>query len=239
MDFSKITEGYLDENEIPDMPRPDGLPENTVFHYNREERVKRAPKLVQDYYSGKLVAFKPGLFKALVSTKANRFMLFTLVICFFLVIFLGFFGPKENVDTVAGVKMNLSAFTYEEFGEKIYVDLKFDPPNKKMLSKYEGEVPVKVTFSAVNNDQQVIEKILVVDKYLGKSLYEARAKRLSEVREEKKKDKHKSVKVGEFCLDVKTSFNDYDIISVTADVDLGGETKSVSTPVKNLTSLIR
>ncbi len=227
MDFSEIKESREDVDE------------QMVFRYNREERIKRAPQCVQDYYAGKLKAFRPGLFRALVSTKANRFIFFTLVVCFLVVIFLGFFGPKKNVDTLQGIKMDLSAFVYAEFGDNVYVDLKLEPPAKKLLSSYKEEIPVKVTFSAVNNDLQVVEKITVVEKYDGKALFDARAAHLAEVREAKKDDKRKNLKGGDFFKSVKTSFSDYDIVSVDAEVEINGEVKTVSSPVKNLTSLIR
>ena len=49
MDFSKIEE-TREENQKPE--------DNLVFHYNREERLKRAPKIVQDYYSGNFKPYK-------------------------------------------------------------------------------------------------------------------------------------------------------------------------------------
>ena len=233
MDFSNIDEGHLDEEEAG------AEEERLVFYYDRSKRVKNAPQIVQDYYSGKFTAFRPGLFKALVATKANRFILFTLVVCFLMVLFVGFFGPKDNVCVIRGVKADLSAFVYEDFGEKVYVDLKLDPPSKQFLGEYEEPLPVKITFSAVNNDLQVIEKIVVEQTYSGKELYEKHAENFSKVKEAKKKDKRKSVKVDEVYFDAKTSFSDYDIVSISAEVELNGETKIVSSPVKNLTSLIR
>ena len=227
MDFSNMSEGHVDGEE------------SMVFHYNREERIKNAPQSVQDYYAGKLGAFKPGLFRALVSTKGNRFIFMTLVICFLLVIFVGIFGPKKNVDVLAGVRLDLSVFVYADFGDNVYVDLKLDPPAKKMLANYEREIPVKVTFSAVNAEGQIAQNVTVVDKYNGKELFDARAKRLSEIREEKKRNKYAAVKGGDFFKSVKTSFADYDIVSVNAEVEINGEVKTVSSPVKNLTSLIR
>ena len=45
MDFDKIQESRSDDKE------------ELHFFYNREERLKNAPQIVQDYYSGK---FKPA-----------------------------------------------------------------------------------------------------------------------------------------------------------------------------------
>ena len=73
MDFSKIEE-TREENQKPE--------DNLVFHYNREERLKRAPKIVQDYYSGNFKPYKGGLLKSLVATRGNR-LLFCMMLVFF------------------------------------------------------------------------------------------------------------------------------------------------------------
>lgn len=111
MDFRNIDEGYNDNPE-----------ENLVFHYNREERLKKAPKIVQDYHSGKLTAYKPGLFKALVSTKSNRMIFFALIICLAVVIFTGLFNKPEK-NSLNGIGVSVSAMSFDE---TVYVSLKFE-----------------------------------------------------------------------------------------------------------------
>ena len=66
MDFDKIQEGRSDDKQ------------ELHFFYNREERLKNAPQIVQDYYSGK---FKPtkGFFRVMFATKGNRFLFVSLV----------------------------------------------------------------------------------------------------------------------------------------------------------------
>ena len=71
MDFDKIDEGH-----------PDYKPGEEPFHffYNREERIARAPHIVQEYYAGRGPRPVKGLFRNLVSTKGNRFMLSSIVV---------------------------------------------------------------------------------------------------------------------------------------------------------------
>ncbi|WP_147614890.1 hypothetical protein [Treponema pectinovorum] len=119
MDLENIEEGHADGEE------------KLVFHYNRDARLSRAPEIVQNFYSGKLKAFKPGIFRALVSTKGNRLMFVTLLVCFFIVVFLGFFNKKDNA-VLNSIPLNLSAFSFEE---NVYVSLSFDEIKKNSESK--------------------------------------------------------------------------------------------------------
>ncbi len=227
MDFDKIDEGHEDGQE------------RMVFHYNREERLKTAPKLVQDYYAGNFTAFRPGLFKALVATKANRFILFALVICFLFVVVYGFFGPKENEDSLDGVHVSLSAFTYQEFGDTIYVDFKISPPSQRFVHLYNKMSAAKVTFSAINAESQVAEKKVMLADYDGARLYNEKKEILNKIKAEKKKGGKKSVKVPEFGIELKTSFSDFDIISIEAQLELNGKNVTVSSPVKRVEDMIR
>ena len=141
MDFSQIPEGHEDGEEP------------LVFHFNNAERVKNAPQIVKDYYEGKLVQKRPGLFKALVSTKSNRLIFIALMVCFALVVFNTFFGPKPNVETLKGVPMSLASFSYDG---NVLVSLEFDDVEKKFRGKYEKGIPVFAKFEAVDVDNQVV-----------------------------------------------------------------------------------
>lgn len=179
MDFSNIPEGHEDGEEP------------LVFYYNREERLKHAPQNVRDYYEGKIVAFKPGLFKALVATKANRFILFALVVCFLLVLFLGFFGPKQNVETYKGIPINLKAFYYDG---KVLVNVKIDDAEKKYREDYISGLPVSVRFIPYDADNNVIP--LVDSLVIYRQTYEGKK------------------------LVINESFDDFDIDSIYAEVEL-------------------
>ena len=128
MDFSQIDEGH-----------PDGE-ETLVFRYNREERLKRAPQIVQDYYNGKALQPKKGLFRVLLATRANRLMFITLCLLSVFVWINGFVN-KDNTCKLNGVKVTLNAFSFKE---QVYATVKFYDNNKKEYS-----FPVDVVFSAL------------------------------------------------------------------------------------------
>ncbi|MBQ0052106.1 MAG: hypothetical protein KBT11_08600 [Treponema sp.] len=188
MDFRNIDEGHA-EGEEP-----------LVFHYNREDRIKNAPDLVKQYYSGELNR-KRGLFRVLVSTKGNRFMLFALVVCFIIIGFVEFFGPSSNVDTVSGISSKLTAFSYED---TIYVSLKLEKAGKKYLEAHKDENGVEVfaLVQAYDADNQLLFEDKVNGKYEGKDLF------------------------------LRTSFTDYDIFSIKAQLAAGGEVKNLSCSVE-------
>ena len=68
MDFDKISEGYENKDN------------NFVYYYNREERIARAPKIVQDYYSGKFNVSKKGLFGTMFATRGNKFLFLSIIV---------------------------------------------------------------------------------------------------------------------------------------------------------------
>ena len=110
MNFKNIDEGHQDDSE------------NIHFLYNREERLKNAPKIVQDYYAGKVFNYDTGvkgLFKSLVSTKTNRFLLISIIL-FLACIYLFSFLSKNQNSTACGFPVQFESFSYNE---RIYVSL--------------------------------------------------------------------------------------------------------------------
>ncbi len=101
-----------------------------VFYYNREERLKKAPKNVQDYYSGKMQVGGPGLIKALVSTKANRFIFFAIVIFAAVIFWQSWFGNKPGKKTVQGIPVELIVSEIDDYARVL---IKFD----ENLPKYD------------------------------------------------------------------------------------------------------
>lgn len=152
MDFRNIDEGHNDNPE-----------ENLVFHYNREERLKKAPKIVQDYHSGKLTAYKPGLFKALVSTKSNRMIFFALIICLAVVIFTGLFNKPEK-NSLNGVGMSVSAMSFDE---TVYVSLKFEEDRNYK----KAPLPLTCSIEFLDIDKNVVEKYSDMVVFNGKEEY--------------------------------------------------------------------
>ena len=127
------------------------------FHYNREDRLKDAPTVVQKYYAGELPTAPKGLFKALVHTKSSRFTFMALILVLALVVALIFFGPQANQNSIGNTEFNLSAFSFEE---KVYVSIK----TQSNVNQTEIEIPLELTISALDMEKQVVnqEKIETV-----------------------------------------------------------------------------
>ena len=156
MDFDKIPEGHYDGEEP------------MVFHYRREERLKNAPKIVQDYYSGDFKVFRPGLLKALVSTRGNKLLFMSLVICFLVVIGNILLGPKQNSAVSAGIPLKLTSTAIEE---TIYSSLKVSAPEKKFKDIYNDGIMVSVHFKFLDADNQIVFDDKVSEKYTGKEIF--------------------------------------------------------------------
>ncbi|MBR1403241.1 MAG: hypothetical protein IJ558_03615 [Treponema sp.] len=155
MDFSKIEETRSDDEQM-------------VFHYNRAERLKHAPEIVQDYYSGKFHPYKGGLFKSLVNTKSNRLLFVTIVFAFGIIWFVNYFGPQKSSGSLAGVDAVLSAFSYED---SVYASLKLENAPKKKIADFTDGVPVTVTFTAYDAEGAVLQEDRVAGKYEGNELF--------------------------------------------------------------------
>ena len=170
--------------------------QNLTFHYSREERLKKAPPLVQSYYEGDFKAYKPGIFKALLSTKQNRTVFFVLIVCFAVVLVEGFLN-KKNQSSIQGVPLELTAFSFEE---NVYVSLEFQEPSKSYGKK--SSVPVYVEFSFSDESGNLLEKKSLTHVYEGKKSF------------------------------LRTTFHDYDIFSVRADIVFEDKATSLTAPVE-------
>lgn len=127
------------------------------FHYNREDRLKDAPTVVQKYYAGELPTAPKGLFKALVHTKSSRFTFMALILVLALVVALIFFGPQANQNSIGNTEFNLSAFSFEE---KVYVSIK----TQSKVKQEEIQIPLEISISALDKESQILnqEKIETV-----------------------------------------------------------------------------
>lgn len=127
------------------------------FHYNREDRLKDAPTVVQKYYAGELPTAPKGLFKALVHTKSSRFTFMALILVLALVVALIFFGPQTNQNSIGNTEFNLSAFSFEE---KVYVSIK----TQSKVKQEEIQIPLEISISALDKESQILnqEKIETV-----------------------------------------------------------------------------
>lgn len=129
---------------------PDNEAEKPLkFYYNREERLAKAPKLVQDYYNGKL---KPVRGFRIFFTKQNRYIFFALI--FFVGATWIYTGLNKTraATTLAGINFELTAFSYEE---EVYVQLKM---KRSSRSRETGPLPVDAEFFAIDPNNQVGDK---------------------------------------------------------------------------------
>lgn len=136
--FEDVDEGHLDGEE------------KIVFRYNREERLKKAPQIVRDYYDGKLQPVK-GI-RVFWVYKQNRYVLFSLIL--FIAFVWGYSGlnSTRRYTRMNNVDFDLMAFSYEE---EVYVNLKV--MNKKADEK-SPPVKVEAEFFFIDADNQLIEK---------------------------------------------------------------------------------
>lgn len=207
MDFSRMDEGREEDGS------------DFHFYYNREERIAHAPKIVQDYYNGNGPKVHKGLFKWLVATPFSRVILIMLV-AFVVLSFILFKSVPDSWEKDVGkVTATLSSFSYID---KVYASVSCAPTpvtvyEKKGLRRIKtlqipepeksanGEilvVPVEVTFRALDEEGNEISKNKVVEPYSGKEMA------------------------------LRTEFTDYDIVSVSAEITLGGETKTLTRKVE-------
>lgn len=192
-------------DNIPESRNPEqDADENLVFRYNRQERIKNAPKIVQDYYAGRLTPTK-GLFKVLVATKFNRFMLFTVALCFAVLLIVKAFGNRPNIATASGFELELSAFKYDE---SVYAQIKIHPLKKSLADKnfaidqyIKDNEKASAVFSFVDVDGQTLDKI------------------------------QKSAEIEKKAFFIRTNSSDYDIIKVDAAVEILGQKVDLTSKV--------
>lgn len=141
--------------------------QNLVFHYNREDRIKNAPKMVRDYYNGDYKMPPKGIFKMLVYTKSSRIMLFVLIACLLLVLFVGILSPNADEGLYGDVPMKASAFSFQD---TVYAQLTLKAP-KQDIEKYTGQqIKVDVTFNFYDVDETLTESIKKSEFYEGNEL---------------------------------------------------------------------
>ena len=152
MDFSKIDDGHADGEE------------QMVFHYSREERLKHAPKNVQDFYNGTFMP-RRGLFRSLIATRGNRYLLISVGLCIGVVLMASVLMRRESA-VIAGLGTRVTAFSFEE---QVYASLQLDKAGRK--PRLQLPAPVSARFTFINVDGQPVEEKAVTGKYDGNELF--------------------------------------------------------------------
>ncbi|MBP3709806.1 MAG: hypothetical protein J6I73_05320 [Treponema sp.] len=138
MDFNAIDEGHEDGEEV------------LHYYFNHEERIRRAPQNVQDFYNGAGPQPPKGILKSLTATKANRFGLFAIAIfCAFIYAY-SLIGEKSYQKKIGGVEMTLAAFSY---GDDVYVSMS---AKNTTAEKMPYGAVVSATITAIDNQNAVI-----------------------------------------------------------------------------------
>lgn len=141
--------------------------DSLTFHYKRSERLKSAPKMVQDYYSGEYKMPPKGLFKMLVYTKSSRIMLIVLIICLVMTLFIGILKPGADEGNYADVPMKLTAFSFQD---SVYTQLILKVPEKNPENYEDSEMQVDVDFNFYDVDGAQTASIRKTDIYKGNEL---------------------------------------------------------------------
>lgn len=102
------------------------IPEENGFHYyyNREERIAKAPRNVQEYYNG---GMRPVRGLKVLFNKQNRFILLALVLFVGAAWVYSGFNSTRAYANLKGINFELSAFSYDE---EVYVLIKMKRSNK-------------------------------------------------------------------------------------------------------------
>ena len=127
--------------------------EKIVFRYNREERIAKAPKIVQDYYAGGMRPVRG--FKVLIANKSNRFVLIALV--FFVAATWIYTGLNKTraYGKLGNLSLELQGFSFEE---EIYVTLKLNDRTVESSGENAPPKKVNVDFYFVGPENQVMNK---------------------------------------------------------------------------------
>ena len=143
----------MDFFEGKEESRDDETEGQMKFYYNREERLKKAPRIVQDYYNGDFKVQK-GMRAVFIKNKSNRFLLITLFTLTAFAVALGFVDKSQRKGKIGDYKIELTSFSFED---EVYTTLKAAYNSKKNNGKKEPVV-LNVEFRAVNIDNQTVDK---------------------------------------------------------------------------------
>jgi hypothetical protein len=137
--------------------------EGIVFHYNRENRLLRAPKAVQDLYKTESPR-KFSLLRPLTSSKPMTMMFVSVLVLSVFLLVLSFMGLIGDSYTLDGNRITVQAIQYEE---AIIVVLK-KSPKKDVFFRFSGasepytgavEIAIQPSIKAATAQNQPVEDI--------------------------------------------------------------------------------
>ncbi len=118
----------VDENNLHE--------EELQFHYNRSDRLSRAPEIVRSHYDGTEKQPPKGFFKSLVHTKSSRFLLGSIVLLIIMILFVTNVEMDKNSGTIKNVPFEITAFSFDS---NVYVTItasESDTPSDLLISAY-------------------------------------------------------------------------------------------------------
>jgi len=156
---SDNSDGKQRPNAKYKLSKPDNAPvpqEGLPFYYNREHRLAKAPKDVQDLYKEK----KPnrfGLITVLIADRPRKILFFSIIVICVMIWLLGLLGYFDLSYTLDGNKIKISASDFE--GTTIVVVNK--TIKNKNKNPYTGVVDIAISVSAQteNNSPVFYHKI--------------------------------------------------------------------------------
>jgi len=119
--------------------------EPLVFHYKRGDFRKREDKKYSDLATGK-VQQKRGLFRVLLSTRANKMLFFVMIVCMIMVLILSFLKKRSNEGSINHINCTLNAFSYDG---TVYSSLEL-APNKN--SPFNEVITINCNFYFIDSD---------------------------------------------------------------------------------------
>lgn len=205
--FEDVDEGHLD-GETP-----------VHYYYNREERLSKAPKIVQDYYDGKMKPLRG--FKVLFKNKSNLSILIALI--FFVAfswIYTGI-NNSRNYAKISDKEFEIQAFSYEE---DIYTSIKISDAKKssgrKRLQLIKPKKDTSETDNSVSQESENSKNMAVLDLF-----FIDKDKQLIH-------QETQNVLLDDEADYFKTKTTDYDIMRVDVIISYDGKEKEISAIIK-------
>ncbi len=133
------------------------------FYYNREERLRKAPSIVQSHYDGTEKELPKGFFKSLIHTKSSRFLLGSIVLLIIMILFVTNVEMDRSSGTIKNVPFKITAFSFDS---SVYVTLtasESETSNDLLISAYlkgYNEQNEEVTHSTSHSIYDGSERIL-------------------------------------------------------------------------------